>query len=310
MKKTILVTGGSGFIGANLVRKLLENKQNKVIVMVGRESDLWRLEDVKDEILIYKGCLEDKPKLTRLIKKIKPEIIIHTAIYGSYPFQKDVNRMIDINIKAMQNLLDVLKEISFKHLIITASSSEYGEKSKMMNEDDVCEPGNIYALTKLAQTNLARIFSQTYQKSVLILRLFNVYGPFEEKGRLVRSVVESVLLNKPILLATGKEARDLIFIDDVTGAIVRCFTLNKIFKGEIFNIGTGKQTTIKELAEKVVKLTKSSSEIKLHAYEGRIAESFHWQADTRKTGKYLKWKAKYSLKKGLLTTIDWYKKQN
>lgn len=307
MRKRILVTGGAGFVGANLINALVKRGGYEIHNITRVGGSLWRLDDdVLKDIKIHKDYLSNKKKLSELLKRIQPSIIYHLATYGSYPTQPDITKMIEVNILGTQNLLEALKDINFMHLIVVGSSSEYGKKEKPMSESDVLEPNNFYAATKAAQTYLASVFSKTYKKPITICRLFNVYGPLEEKGRLVRSVIESALRSDPILLATGKEVRDLIFIDDVVDALIHV-SQKKLEEGEIFNIGTGIQTSILNLAKMVVQLAKSKSQIKLNAYAGRSWDTAHWKADTKKTKSILKWAAEYDLKDGLKRTIDWYR---
>lgn len=304
--KNILVTGGGGFVGANLVRRLIEKKYS-VHVITSPNSSSWRLKEIKKNIHIYDCGLKNGKLLKKIVKKISPYAVYHLATYGAYPTQQNNDLMISTNIQGTYNLLESLKEINYTQLIITGSSSEYGKKIKPMKEADNLEPNNFYGATKASATYLAQVFAKTNKKPLIIFRLFNVYGYYEEKGRLVRSIIESALQEKPIELATGKEARDLIFCEDVVDAFL--FALNKKqFFGEVFNVGTGKQTTIFELAKIVKKLTRSKSKIQLGVYPGRPWDTKTWKADTYKTKKLLGWKNSNNLTTGLIKTIEWYKK--
>lgn len=306
MNKTVLITGGSGFIGANIVRRFIRNGAD-VHIIVRKDANIWRIKDLQKKLTIYRDILPKKSSLTALFKKIEPYAVFHLAIYGSYPSQKSSSQMININLCTTLSLLESLIHIPVKRIIIAGSSSEYGKKYLPMRETDALEPNNMYGATKAAQTLVSSAFAKIHNKPVTILRLFNVYGYYEEKGRLVRSVIESALKNEIIKLATGEEARDLIFTEDIADAFIAAMESESAF-GEIFNIGTGRQTTIKQLAEQVIKLTKSSSKISFNAYQGRVWDSTHWVADMTKTHKTLHWKAKYSLSDGLKKTIEWYRK--
>lgn len=306
MKKTVIVTGGGGFIGANLVIKLL--RRNFLVHVISREGgDLWRLSGIKDKIVVHSGALSNSSNLNKLIKKISPFAVFHLVTYGSYPSQQNIQKIVDVNIKTTCNLLESLRQASCKHLVVAGSSSEYGKKEKAMSETDILEPNNFYAAVKASQTYFCQAFAKTYNMPLIILRLFNVYGPFEEKGRLVRSVIEAALQAKPVKLATGKEARDFIYVDDVADAFMHATKFDN-FKGEIFNIGTGRQLTIKQLAEKVYRLIGKKPDLLLNSYSGRQWDSYCWKADMTKTIKLLQWESKTSLEKGLQETVKWYKK--
>lgn len=306
MKQTIVVTGGSGFVGAQVVRTLVKERWD-VHVILREQSSLARIADLTNRITLHPGVLHSPKKLTSVMKKIAPFAIYHLATHGSYPSQQNEQTMIDVNIKGTMNLLQSLVDIDYKQLVVAGTSSEYGEKDRPMKETDVLEPNNFYAATKAAQTMLCQAFAKKYKKSVAILRLFSVYGPDEEKGRLVRSVVESTLIGQPILLASGREARDFVFLDDVVKAFLHVARQKKFFDGEIFNIGTGLQTTTYQLARMVLKLMSVSIPICLNVYPGRPWDSYHWRANTRKTTSMLRWKPSYSLEEGLTKTIQWYR---
>lgn len=308
MKKKIVITGGGGFVGATLVRRMLKDNYD-VHILVCNDKNLWRLQTIMKKITIHSGYLNDKKRLMKLLTKIRPFAILHLATYGSYPSQKDIGLMVETNIKATINLLECLSAIPYEHLIVAGSSSEYGKKNQPMSETDILEPNNYYGALKCGQTHLCQVYAKANNKPVTILRLFSVYGYFEEKGRLVRSVIEAVLNKKPILLATGKETRDLIFTEDVADAFATTLK-SKPFKGEIFNIGTGQQTTIEELARKVIEITKIRVPIKLGAYFGRSWDSTFWVANMEKTHSLLKWRSKYTLIDGLKKTVEWYKKND
>ncbi len=305
MKKTIVITGAGGFVGANLTRRLLKS-QARIHIITRKNGNLWRLSGVLNKLTVHEGLLEDKKKLTSLFKRIKPYGVYHLATYGAYHTQEDPRKMVDVNIHGTLNLLESLKDIPYHQLVVTGSSSEYGKKEKPMNESDYLEPNSYYGAMKASQTYLCQTFAKTTKHPLIIFRLFSVYGPYEEKGRLVRSVIETALQKKPILLATGKEARDFIYVDDVVDAFIHALQ-RKVAAGEVFNIGTGKQTTIKELAEKVRSLVGVHVPIKLNVYPGRSWDTYHWKASTYKTRNKLGFRASTTLNAGLLKTIEWYK---
>ncbi|OGG04269.1 hypothetical protein A2Z33_03920 [Candidatus Gottesmanbacteria bacterium RBG_16_52_11] len=307
MKQTAVVTGASGFVGSNIVRRLLTDGY-RVHALVRKGGDPWRLVGLRNKLVLHEGVLDSKSRLTALMHKVRPQAVFHLATYGSYPTQIDLSRVIRVNVNGTANLLESTLRVPYTRLIVAGSSSEYGKKDVPMREDDAVDPNNMYAAAKTAATTLARTFARVYRKPVTIFRLFSVYGPGEEKGRLVRSVIESALAGEPVRLASGREARDLIYTADIADAFVYTAGLKRqIPDGEIFNIGTGVQTTIRELAQKVIRLTGSKSEIKLNAYAGRLWDAYTWKADTAKTRSEIGWTATTGLTDGLKKTIDWYR---
>lgn len=302
--KKLIITGASGFVGANLVHFFLK-KGFTIHACVRSSSSLHRLNSMLPDMHLHKDTLSSQQKIEHLLKTVKPDGIIHLATYGAYPSQTDIPLTIETNIFTILNLFEALRKIPCPKLIIAGSSSEYGKKETKMKETDVLRPNSLYGAAKAMQTHIAGVYGTLYNIPSCVLRLFAVYGPNEEPGRLVRTVIEKALKNEPILLATGKEARDFIYVDDVARACLS-FLRAKPTYGDIFNIGTGIQTTTEQLAKKIVTLTKSSSPIRLNVYKGRPWDSYTWKADLNTTFAYSTFKPLFSLEKGLQKTIQTY----
>lgn len=307
MSDKYLVTGATGFVGSCLVRRLVAKGKNVHILTRNKKCN-WRLSDIYSKIKIHQVDLLDK-KLNSVIKNTKPDFIFHLAAYGSLPKEENIDYLIDVNLRGTINLINALKQNKFKLFINTGSSSEYGIKTKAMNEHDTPFPINDYGITKIAST------LYTYKEAVrnnlplITFRLFSVYGPFEEKTRLVPSVILSAINHKPINVASPKYVRDFIYIDDVVDAYLQACRI-KVIPGEIFNIGTGKQSTIDDIVQIIISLSKSKSEILWETVEkqNRQVEPGNWCADIRKSKIALRWQARYYLKTGMEKTIAWFKK--
>lgn len=210
-----IITGASGFVGSNLVRRLLENN-HKVYVISRKNSNLWRLNDVLQKLDIHIVDMNNVKKLKLLIRKIEPQYIFHLATYGGYPFQRDSGIIVQANILNTVNLMEAAKNCtSLKRFINVGSSSEYGLKSKPMRENDSTEPNTPYGISKVCQTNFAKYFYEKYNLPSVTLRLFSVYGPYEESGRLIYDIMMAIVKNKKLKLSTPIPRRDFIYIDDV-----------------------------------------------------------------------------------------------
>jgi dolichol-phosphate mannosyltransferase len=303
-KPSIFITGAGGFVGANVTRFFLA-KGFDVHVAVRGKSNLWRLPPHDSSLHYHRDVLEKDTILSKTMHAIVPNYIIHLASYGAYSTQQDADRMIEGNIATLSRLLTVTNDIPYARLIVAGSSSEYGYKKTSMKETDVCEPNSMYAVTKLAATNLSVLWAKTHHKPITVVRFFSVYGPWEEEGRLVRTVVEHMLRGDDVSLATGKEVRDFIHIDDVADGLFHICLHDKTY-GEIFNMGTGRETTILRLSTLVKRLTHSQSRIVLNTYPPRPWDAVHWRADVSKISKMLAWTPKIPLQEGLEKTITWY----
>jgi len=307
-QKTVLVTGGNGFIGSNLVNFLLRNNYS-VHLLLRRTSKKLRLINLLDKVNIHESNLLNVGKLKTIVKKIKPAFIIHLSSYGNYPDQKQVRLMIKTNIIALSNLLEATKEINYRSFIIAGSSSEYGFRKTPMEETDLLNPESFYAASKGAATLIAQTFAKIYKKPIVILRLFSVYGPYEKKTRFIPVVINAGLGNSNVPLTPNTARRDFIFVEDVI-SVINLLMRDHSFYGEIFNIGTGKQYSNEEIVDTVSSLLQKSIKIERGKYENRAWDTDFWVANINKTSKMLGWKPKYTLEIGLKKTIDWFKSNN
>ena len=303
--KRVLITGGAGFVGSNFVYKFLE-LGNKIYVFEKEGVNLWRIQNIKNQITIYHPNLLDYKEAKEIIKKIKPDIVLHFATYGAYQkFQQDINLTIDINLNGTINLINACKEVGVECFIQTGTSSEYGIKEKPMKETDPISPDNFYAVTKGATTMYCQMMAQKFNFPVVIMRLFAVYGPFEDKERLIPTIIRAYLNKVPPKLSNPKSVRDFIFIDDIVNSYILAIKHIKKVKGEIFNIGYGKQYNIDEVVRVVKKLTTSKVNPIYGSTKPSQTEPKKWVANISKAKKILNWTPKYSLESGIKKNIEW-----
>jgi len=302
--KKVLITGSTGFIGTNLVRRFLKIGA-EIHILTRTTSNKWRIKDVLKYVNEYCVDLLDYEKLEPIILDIKPEMIFHTATYGGYPFQKDVDKIIQANFIGTVNLVNACKKADFELFANTGSSSEYGVKSKPMTEEDILEPANDYGVSKAAATLYCQAVARREKIPIVTLRLFSPYGYYEEPTRLIPSVVISCLKGINPEVSSSNSVRDFIFIEDVIDAYMKIAEASDI-NGEIFNIGYGKQHSVGEVVSKIVELTGNYIRPKWGSVSPRANEPNIWQADIAKAKDVLRWEPKYSLEKGLTNTVKWF----
>ncbi len=301
-----LITGATGFVGACLTR-FLASKNKKVNILVRNKKLNWRLNDIASKLTIFESDLTN-PSLSKVINRIKPDVIFHLAAYGTLPHQVDVNQMININIRGTLNLINAVKKHKFKLFINSGSSSEYGVKPQPMQESDLSLPINDYGITKSAATMFCVKTAQTEKLPIITFRLFSPYGYFEEKNRLIPSAILSILNRKAVKLTSSDSVRDFIFIDDVINAYMKAIEIESA-PGEIFNIGSGKETTI----GKIIKIISNEVDYKVKINWGAVqkqkrqVEPQHWQANIIKAKRILGWQPQNDLYTGLTKTFDWFK---
>ncbi len=304
MKERFFVTGAGGFIGACLIRRLIHERAD-VSIILKPNSNTWRVKEVLNKVRVFKGDLADIASVFQAVKAVKPTVIYHLAAHGAYPFQKDAEKIIKTNVLGTWNLLKACDDIDYKIFVNTGSSSEYGAKKHPMKETDVLEPNSYYAVAKSAQTLLCQHVARSQKRPICTFRLFSVYGYYEESTRLVPTLIRSCLTGQDLNMVSPKTARDFIFIEDVLNAYLRLERLKKA-SGEIFNIGTGRQTALKEIVGIALDVTGAKVKVSWGKMPPRIWDTDLWVADMKKTNRFLSWKAKASFKNGFTKTVEWF----
>ncbi|MCM8758628.1 MAG: NAD(P)-dependent oxidoreductase [Candidatus Omnitrophica bacterium] len=304
--KKVLVTGATGFIGANLTRMFIEIGA-KVYIFTRPTSKKWRINDILKEVREYGVDLLDFDRLQQSILEIKPDIIVHTAVYGGYPFQKNEIDIILNNIIGTVNLVNACTRVEFECFINTGSSSEYGFKTKPMVEENLPEPIDTYGISKLSSTLYCQMKAKNENLPIATLRLFSPYGYYEEKTRLIPYVINCCLTERNPRLSSPNPVRDFVFIEDVLTAYAKAIELIENIKGEVLNIGFGKQYSVKEVVNEILELTGGKVKPEWGTIANPRKEPNYWQADISKAREKLKWQPTYDLRKGLKKTIEWFK---
>ncbi len=305
--KKVAITGGGGFIGTNLIRRLLDLGY-ELHLLWKKSSDPWRLEDVKGQIIFHNTDIVNQTNLKSLLTKVNPSVIFHMATHSSYRNQEDVREIFDTGVLGTLNLLLATKDIPYKIFINIGSSSEYGFKEKPMKENDLLEPISFYAAAKSGQTLLCQTFSYQYKKPIVTIRPFSVYGPYEQKDRFIPTITRALINKKTINLTGGKQRRDFIYIDDLVDLYLKTIEKGYKLSGKILNAGTGHEYTNDEIVKILFKVTSQKTKIVKGRFPKRMWDTPHWVADIEATKKLLNWKPRFSLEKGLKANYDWFLK--
>ena len=302
-RERFFLTGGTGFVGSCLARRLSEAGAD-VHLLVRNGKQYKRLKDIEDKITFHVGDLTGE-NLESIIRDIQPTVIYHLAVHGAYPFQINADETIRTNVFGTWNLLKACAAIDYKAFVNVGSSSEYGSKSRAMRETDVLEPNSYYAVAKSAQTLVCQHTAHLEQRPINTFRLFSVYGPYEESSRLVPTVVRHCLEGKSLNMVPPETARDFVYVEDVVEAFLGIQTLSGI-SGEVFNIGTGLQSTVRNVVDAVAESMEELPPIRWGAMAARPWDTQTWVADCTKTRRMLKWSATTRLPQGIANTVAWH----
>jgi nucleoside-diphosphate-sugar epimerase len=303
---SVLVTGASGFIGNNVVRKLLE--QGKTVhVLLRREAKLWRLRDIQDRVKIHWADVTDAAAVRTAIEAAAPDVVYHLSAYGAYESQADARQIVSTNITGSYNIFEAALAAKVKLIVNAGSSSEYGYKDQPMRETDQLEPNSPYAVSKAAQTHFCNLLAKNSATGMVTFRFFSVYGPWEEPGRLFPTIIRRARAGLPLEMVSPETARDFVYVDDALDVLLDFKRLESL-KGEVFNLGSGTQTTMREVVAAVCDILKSSSEVKWGGMAARRWDTNRWQADISKARDVLKWSPKVNLCDGVTKMAEWMSK--
>ena len=178
-----LVTGATGFIGANLVRRLLRDG-GEVHALAFHRDHTWRIDEIRNSARVHTGDLRDRDACRRLIEEIRPAWVFHCAVFGAYSWQTAVEQMVQTNMLGTIHLLEACRDLGVASFVNTGSSSEYGYKDHAPAESEPVEPNSEYAVTKAAATMYCRWLAGSSDMVVTTLRLYSVYGAWEDPGQI------------------------------------------------------------------------------------------------------------------------------
>jgi len=290
------VTGGAGFVGSYLVKKLINEDHDVIVIDNLYRGNLKNLKEVSDKIQFQKVDIRDFDSMKNIIKNT--DGVFHEAaltdVQESFTKQDEYT---DVNVKGTENVFRIAKEFGTK-VVYASSSSVYGNPEKTpITEDSKRAPINPYGNTKLEDEYLAEKYVED-GVSIIGLRYFNIYGIGQTgsyAGVITKFINNLKEKKPPIIFGNGEQKRDFIFVEDIAKA--NAAAMKSSVKSGFFNVGTGMTASIKQLAEQMIVLSGMKLEPK---YEKPLAgDIFTSQADTSLTKKLLKWEYQTKLSDGL-----------
>jgi nucleoside-diphosphate-sugar epimerase len=304
--KRVIITGGSGFVGANLARRLVHDG-HEVHLFVRKGYTPWRIDALRAEARFTEVDLSDADGLIRVVADIRPDWVFHLAAYGAYPDQTDLRRMVDTNIVGTMNLVAACLKTGFQAFINTGSSSEYGFKTHAPSETEWLEPNSHYAVTKASATVFCSYTAQRYGVQLPTLRLYSVYGPYEEPTRLIPTIIVKGLRGELPPLTNPDIARDYVYVEDVIDAFLLAATQAIREPGAVYNVGTGIQTSLREVVDVARSAMGITAEPQWGTMANRSWDTSIWVADNRKIQAELGWRPHHSFEHAFQMTADWFR---
>jgi len=316
--KKVVVTGGAGFIGSNLVKYLLKRKYFVInIDKLSYSANPYNLKNLKKNknYIFFKVDLHNKKKITKILKKYKPEGVFNLAA------ETHVDRSIDSpknfihsNILGTYNLLESIIACKKKIKLLHISTDEvYGDIIKGRSDEKFpYNPSSPYSSSKASADHLIKAYVRTYKMPAIISNCCNNYGPNQFPEKLIPKLIFNIINNKPLpIYGRGKNSREWMHVHDHCEALLLIFLKGKI--GESYNIGSSMNLKNLDIAKKLLKIAKNKSfkinkKVKIKFVQDRPGHDFRYALNNKKILKKLGWKAKISLNFGLSQTFDWYLK--
>lgn len=300
----ILVLGGSGFIGSNLLAALLAHRED--VFGTSSRFEAWRLEGIDDRHKLVADLLVDAD-LDAMLANIKPRTVFNCVSYGGYSFETDYNLVYRTNFNMTAKILHRLNPKTLSCYVHSGSSSEYGDNCAGPKETSIPAPNSDYAVSKVACANLVHFFGKKKRLPCANLRLYSIYGPMEDSSRLIPTIIRFGAQGHYPDFVEPHISRDFVYIDDAVGAFIdTALNLHADDYGESFNIGTGCKTTIARIAELAGEMFNIAEQPRFASMPDRAWDVSEWYADTEKAAQRLGWRATTALREGLARTLAWY----
>ncbi len=314
MKDKILITGAAGFIGSHLT-EMMTKKGFRVVAFdrYNSNNDHGWLNNspYKKDFEVILGDIRDYDSINKAARGCKS--VMHLAALVGIPYSYfSPAAYVKTNIEGTYNLLEASKNNRVNNVIITSTSEVYGTPKKIpIKENHQINSQSPYAASKVAADQLALSYFRSYDLPIKIIRPFNTYGPRQSNRAIIPSIINQCLFNKSGNLYLGNLAptRDLNYVEDVCNAFFEIYKTKKTI-GEIINVGSNYNLSVRNLAEEIQKIMKLNYKIKSIEFKKRPKKSevFHLKCDNSKIKKFTNWKQKVKLRSGLKKTIEWFSK--
>lgn len=306
-----LITGGAGFIGSNITKRLVEEGESVRIIDNFSTGKRENIKDISEKIEIIDGDMRDIDAVSKAVRDM--DFIVHEASLPSVPRSvKDPLTSNSVNVTGTLNLLNAAREAKVKRFVYASSSSVYGDTPLLPKREDMTpNPQSPYAVTKLTGEYYCSVFYKVYGLPTVSLRYFNVFGPNQDPKSQYAAVIPrfiTAILNQssPVIYGDGEQSRDFTFIENVVDAnLLSCKDDNA--SGKIFNIACGERYTINTLLKELYSILGKTAEPVYS--EPRAGDIKHSHADISRARDIIGYKPKIDFKEGLRRTVEWFKIQ-
>ena len=306
--KNVLITGGTGFLGSHLVKKVLETAEQVVVptLNIRKDKPLNHHKINNKKLLLIEGDITNSKFIDQLFNEYEFDTVFHLAAISEVrKCQPNPKLTFDVNIKSTINILEACRKYNVKSTLLSSSDKAYGSGDLPYKENNNLNGKSIYEVSKSCMDLISRSYFYNYNLPVVVTRCCNIYGPYDTNAsRIIPNTINRIKQgDNPIIWKGSEEAiREFIYVEDVVDAYLSLVKNIDKTKGEAFNIGSGCKISMKDLVEKIIKQINDKINID---YVGKdFPEINHQYVDTSKIKEFINWESKINLDEGLKLTIE------
>lgn len=299
----VLVTGGAGMIGANLVRRLIAHGCRPGLLVRASSSRL-RLAGIEGAVDIVEADLTDASAVSEAVRAVRPDVVFHLASTFFNPPTLSAETHLRANALGTLALLEALKETPETRLVHTGSAAVTAGGARL-REDAPIAPTTVFGAAKAAAAILGATYARVYGLGVVELRVFTPFGPWERPGRLIPYTILKALAGEPVDIGDGDIRRDYVYVDDAVEALLLAAT-RPVEPGSVINLASGVGRTVREVAERILAAMGDPVPLRVGARPTRPDEIREISGDTATAGRVLGWRARTGLDEGLGKAIAWF----
>jgi len=305
--KRVLVCGGAGFVGSQLVRNLLNIGCQVTVYDNFLHGHRENLEEVRDRIAIVPGDVLDEWRLSQAFREWKPDFVFNLVGDTYVPTAYDVpKRMLQVNAEGNLNVLMACHHFNVERAMYVSSTEVYGNaRTETISEDHPLDPWNTYAATKLCADRLCFTLHKEHGIPVVIARIFNCYGPRETEPYVIPDIISQFAKRDFVELGNLKARRDFTYVEDLCEALIAVME-SALPNGDVVNVGSGVAYSVEDVARKIAHLMGKPADLRVDPRRLRRHDVDLFCCENTKLKKYTAWKPRFDIDSGLKQTIDWY----
>ena len=303
----ILVTGAAGFVGAHTVRQLLDDGA-QVHALVHPGSELSRIVELRPQIHVHEADLLVRGSATKALAGVSLDAVCHCAGVLATPQRPiPLRKGVAAESAMALNLVEAVQQTNWQRLVCVTSSYEYGPKRRAHRETDPVAPASARGLSKAVASLILQSLARMSQREFVRLRLFSVYGPWQQESRFVPQAIHAALSGAALRLTAQPTFRDLVFVTDTADAIARAIVAPRA-ADRTFNVGSGRMITNHAVLREIERLAQRPVRVADTTHPFTEADLGPWVADITRAREVLGWRPRHSLRQGLRLTLDWFRR--